>query len=143
MLRRSLFLVTLIGIGFVSSALAHGPRLVVRVDEPFEVRGRLYPPGSLTLRSVAQYNPAMVIDEVRVGTECIGLLMAEKGRGGRPYPHDAVIFERNTRGRLVLVGYVLRSPGNDNSYRYRATSVDVGQELNPDAQDGLSLLGSR
>lgn len=105
-----------------SVAEARGPRLVARLNEPFEVSGRVYPGGSLTLRSVADYNPAASIDEVWVDNECLGLMVASKSPGSRSSSKDSVLFERNTLGRLVLVGYNLRGNGADTAYRYRSTS---------------------
>jgi len=104
-----------------SAAHAHGPRLVVRLNEPFEVNGRTYPGGSLMLRSVADYNPTASIDEVWVDNECLGLWVASKVPGAGLSSHDSVLFERNALGRLVLVGYNLRGNGADTAYRYRSS----------------------
>ena len=111
--------VGLIALVFASTVDAQGPRLVVRLDEPFEVRGQVYPGGSLMLRPVTDFNPSASIDEVWVDNESLGLLVASKTSGTRSSSHDSVLFERNAQGRLVLVGYNLRGNGTGASYRYR------------------------
>ena len=109
----------LIALVSASAVEGHGPRLVVRMDEPFEVNGQVYPGGSLMLRSVTDFNPVASIDEVWVDRECLGLLVASKASGERSSSHDSVLFERNAEGRLVLVGYNLRGSGTNTAYRYR------------------------
>ncbi len=104
---------------FASAVEAHGTRLVVRLDEPFEVQGQVYPGGSLMLRPVTDFNPTASIDEVWVDNECLGLLVASKQSRERSSSHDSVVFERNADGRLVLVGYQLRGNGTSTAYRYR------------------------
>ncbi len=121
-----LVLAGVIALASASPALAVGPRLSVRVSEPFEVAGRIYPAGSLSLRTIVDYNPSTAMDEVWIGNECLGLLLAERSLNGRPSDQDTVTFERNHEGRLVLVGYVLRGDGKDNVYRYRATPTHAG-----------------
>lgn len=124
----------------MSPLLAQGQRLVVHMQEPFEFGGRVHSPGLLTLRYVIQYNPGAVLDEVWVGTECLGLMVAEKTRHA-PSTHDAVIFERNTAGRLVLLGYVLR--GSDNAYLYRTTAGRASLRLDPGVAGDALFLASR
>lgn len=109
-----------IALAVASAAHAHGPRLVVRLNEPFEVNGRSYPGGLLMLRSVAHYNPAASLDEVWVDNECLGLWVASKSPRPKASSHDSVLFERNALGRLVLVGYNLRGSRTDTAYRYRS-----------------------
>src|SRR5262245_35552136 len=124
MLRRARLTGLIVIVGWITlagaaAARADGPRLVVRLHEPFEVNGRTYAGGSLMLRSVADYNPTASIDEVWVDNECLGLMLAFKGQGSQGSSRDSVLFERNARGLLVLVGYNLRGNGSDTAYRYR------------------------
>jgi hypothetical protein len=109
--------VALVVVALTSPVWAHDARLQVRVNEPFEVAGRVYPAGSLTLRSMVDYNPTSSIDEIWVDNRCVGMLMAERSAHGAPAASDSVLFERTGRGRLVLVGYRLR--GNGDGFRYR------------------------
>lgn len=101
---------------------AHGPQLRVRMDEPFEVAGQLFPAGVLTLRSIVAYNPASSIDEIWIGGDCVGALVADKVFDRATVAEDTVLFERGAGGRLTLVGYMLRGEGTENSYRYRPAS---------------------
>lgn len=102
---------------------ADGPRLRVRMEEPFEVAGRVYPAGVLTLRSINAYNPSSSIDEIWIGGSCLGALVADKVFDGTTVSEDTVLFERNAAGRLALVGYMLRGDGVENSYRYRPATI--------------------
>ena len=94
------------------------PKLKIEADEPFVVDGRLYPAGTLSVRRAVRYSPVADIDELRIGTRSIGFAFArhdpaEGNDGGSSH----VIFERNTEGRRVLVGYVLRTGGDNEHYR--------------------------
>jgi hypothetical protein len=81
---------------------AAGSRLVVRVDEPFEVNGRLFPAGELSLREVAAFSPVITLNEVCVENECLGLLLAQERSDASVAPCDEMVFRRDGRGHLVL-----------------------------------------
>jgi len=107
---------------------AAGPRLLADLGEPLVVDGQLYRPGVLSLRSVAEYNPASIFHEVWVGDQCLGLLLAERspadGREGR----DAILFRRDSWGRLVLVGYTLYDGHSIEHYRFLPSDQTVETE---------------
>jgi hypothetical protein len=112
---------TFLGLALVALApasIASGLRLSVDVAEPFEFQGRLYPAGHLTLEPILHYNPTATIDRIWIADECVGMIVADRRRAAHPAPHDSILFQRNERARLELVGYSLR--GSDESFLYRA-----------------------
>lgn len=83
-------------------ALANGRRLVVQMDEPFEVSGQLYAAGELSICEVQAFNPIATLNEVRVDGQSLGILLARSEDTTRVARNDEVIFLRNADGHLVL-----------------------------------------
>ena len=88
-------------------ALAEGRRLVVQMEEPFEVSGQLFAGGELSLCEVRAFSPVATLHEVRINGQSLGILMAQDD--GRPLvaQRDEVIFERSRDGHLVLTSVAL------------------------------------
>lgn len=103
-----------------TSSFAQGPNLVARMTEPFQVGDRTVAPGMLGVRPVSGYHPGGSIDELWIGTEFLGLFVADGTANGSSAKHDAFLFERDAEGRLVLVGYVVHGSRSDTAFRYRA-----------------------
>jgi len=82
--------------------------LTTRVSRPVVVNGQLYPSGLLSVRQIASYSPTSTLNEVWVGEECLGLLLAETRPGAGQAQGDALEFEVDDRGHLVLVGFSYR-----------------------------------
>lgn len=85
-----------------------GHRLVTRVSQPVEINGQLFPAGELAVRQISTYSPTSTLNEVWVGGECLGLLLAETRPGEQPESGDSLVFEQDDRGHLVLVGFAYR-----------------------------------
>jgi hypothetical protein len=90
------------------AAVGADHRLVVRVDQPFEVNGQLYPAGELSVRQIHRVSPTSTLNEICVGTERLGLLLAEERSGQSVDSGNSFNFERTPRGHLVLVGFNYR-----------------------------------
>ena len=90
------------------AAVGADHRLVARVDQPFEVNGQVYPAGELSVRQVHRVSPTSTLNEIRVGTERLGLLLAEERSGQPVHFSNALNFERAPQGHLVLVGFNYR-----------------------------------
>jgi len=138
--KRALTMTLVLGIlpglsGGVSESRAGGPRLTVSVSEPFEFQGRVWPATTLSVMPVATYNPSASLDEIWIGAECLGRMVAHRRPVGSPATQDVVVFERNADQRLVLVGYALR--GTSETYRYRPSPSVAGE-----AGDGRAGIGS-
>jgi hypothetical protein len=101
-------------------SFAQGPRLIARITEPFQVGDRIVKPGTLTVKPVSGYQPGGSIDELWIGTEFLGLFVADGTPNDASAKHDAFLFERDAQGRLVLVGYVVHGSRSDTAFRYRA-----------------------
>ncbi len=88
-------------------AFAEGRRLVVQMEESFEVSGQLYAGGELSLREVRSFSPIASLHEVRVNGRSLGILMARDDGRVLPAQRDAIIFERSRDGHLVLASVAL------------------------------------
>ena len=94
--------------GFLApDAFAEGRRLVVQMQEPFEVSGQLYSAGELSLCEVRAFNPVATLHEVRVDGQSLGILMARADGSLLLAQRDEVIFARNRAGHLVLTSVAL------------------------------------
>jgi len=87
------------------------PRLVARIDEPFEVNGTVFQSGTVSLRQVGAFTPTSTLNEVCVDNDCLGLLLARSTAPAGVADDDALLFERGSGGRLVLVGFDYRGHG--------------------------------
>ena len=79
-----------------------GQALSVRVAEPFEVDGRFFDSGTLTLREVAAYSPVATLTEICVEGDCLGVFLAETVEGSTVADSNQVVFGRAADGHLVL-----------------------------------------
>jgi hypothetical protein len=104
---------------FAPSGVADERRVVVRVDEPFEMNGRTYPAGEVTLKAVRAYNPSSLLSEVWVGRECLGVFPASRISQDAPAVGDSVTFKRAADGHLMLVGFASADSGGPGEYRFR------------------------
>ncbi len=88
-------------------AFAEGRRLVVQMEEPFEVSGQLYAGGELSLCEVRAFSPVATLHEVRIDGQSLGVLVARDDGGPLVAQRDEVIFERSRAGHLVLTSVAL------------------------------------
>ena len=88
-------------------ALAEGRRLVVQMEEPFEVSGQLYAGGELSLCEVRAFSPVATLHEVRINGRSLGILIARDDGHPLVAQRDEVIFERSRAGHLVLTSVAL------------------------------------
>ena len=112
-------------IGLLAVALATveagEPRLVIDVEEPFLLQGRVCPAGTVSIRFVSRYNPTSTLHEVRVGGEPLGVFRAKHVVSEDRDAEDTVRFERNRHGTLVLLGYTLRRGGSTEAFSFAAS----------------------
>lgn len=101
-----LALAALVGL-LAPETLADGRRLVVQMDEPFEVGGQLYASGELSVCEVRAFNPIATLNEVRVDGQSLGVLLARKADTQRVSRYDEIIFTRSPDGHLVLMSVAL------------------------------------
>ena len=112
-----------------ASAWAEGPRLVAEVEESFEVNGKLYGPGKLTVRRVSNLNPSATLTEVWVDRECLGLFVASEIDESTEPDTGAFFFDRRTDGRLEFVGFAVRQGGDRHFRRFTVRSYGVAARL--------------
>lgn len=137
----SLVLATVI---FAPSAKADELRLAIRVNEAFEVNGQLYDAGKLSLRQTGDYNPSATINEIWVGNQCLGILLAQQVESDVISDSDSFLFDRNAKGTLVLVGVTFRGQRARELYQYSVTQD--GRWMRPGDQPSPvtgTLLASR
>ena len=105
-IRKELWLVVLALVLLVAvtapSVHAADHKLTVKMSEPFQVGGVLYPAEVLSLHEVRQYSPVATFHEVRIDGQSLGLLMARVGQSPTPARRDSLIFGRSSSGHLVL-----------------------------------------
>ena len=115
-------------IGSTPPAFASGDRLVVNVPEPFQVSGRMFPAGPVTLRHLGDYTPSTAIDRLNVANGCIGMMLAERETDE---PGDllapSLVFERDAAGHLVLVGYTTGDTPDGRLYLFRAPGTSASR----------------
>jgi len=110
-------------------SLAEARRLVVRVDEPFQIGDDVYPPGRVVVQSVRPYTPTILLSEIWVGGRCLGLFRATKLPAEEVEPLDTLTFERSAAGRLALVGFSVAGHPQHGSYRLEPASGTELKEL--------------
>jgi hypothetical protein len=115
-------------------ALADGERLVVNVPEAFEIDGRVFPSGNLSLTQVREFTPGTMLHKISVGKDSLGLMMAHRRSIESHVPADALVFQRNARGNLELLGYVLEGHVGGEIYVYvtsgaRVQDIEGGQAV--------------
>ena len=121
-----------------SPAQAAGNRLVTQVDRPVEINGELYPAGELSIREVDALSPTETLNEVCAAGECLGLLRAQSEPGGTPSSGDAVVFEPDERGHLVLVGFSYRGQSAREFACPRTASGAARTESGPPVAPGAA-----
>jgi hypothetical protein len=90
----------------LTPTLAGTDRFVAKIGEPFEIDHQVYPAGTLTIKTVRDYTPGSTLNEVWVGKECLGVMLAKQDRSsGAVSERDSVEFRRSSAGHLVLVGF--------------------------------------
>jgi len=119
---------------------AAGPRLVVQVDEPFEVNGQLYSAGQLSLRELSEYSPVSTLNEIRVDGRSLGMVLARDEANPTKATRDFLIFERSRRGHLVLASIALK--GHPVRRLYRLGEGDMAGTWQAVSQPGPTLLAS-
>jgi hypothetical protein len=102
---------------FAPPVPAAGHRLVVQMDEPFEVNGQLFKAGQLTLREIREYSPVATLHEIRVDGRSPGVVLARDQATRGIATRDEVIFDRSERGHLVLASVALQGHPVRRLYR--------------------------
>jgi hypothetical protein len=107
-------------LGSSPPAVASGDRLFVNVPEPFEVSGQVFPAGEVAVEHVGESSPATTVDQVRIGTDYVGVLIADRSRAAdRGLLSSSLVFERSESGHLVLVGFTTGDAPAGRLYLYR------------------------
>jgi hypothetical protein len=109
-------------------ALASGERIAVRIDEPFEINGKLYSPGQLSVRVLREYTPTRTLNELWVDNERVGMMLATRESTELSEVEDSIVFERPAGRHLVLVGHTLAGQDPAGLYRY-ATAERKGRSV--------------
>lgn len=102
---------------FAPPVPAAGQRLVVRIDEPFEIDGQLFEAGRLSLRELREYSPVATLHEVRVDGRSLGFMLARDQTDRGVATRDEVIFDRSESGHLVLASVALQGHPVRRLYR--------------------------
>ena len=120
------------------------PRASAWLDESFEINGRLYEAGLLSVRELGRYNPSSTLMEISVNRTSVGVLLASSSNSADPTEgSSALLFNRSSQGHLTLVGFTDLHGDRLEFYTFRVDS-DGGHWLPPaDAGTSETLLASR
>jgi hypothetical protein len=96
-----------------------GECVTVRVDAPFRLpNGLLYPAGALTLCDMSTFSPVSELHKILVNGSSIGLFLGRNRRAEiQSIGFPEVVFERDGKGNLELVGYSVQSAGTKIAYQ--------------------------
>lgn len=122
--------------------LVAGDRGVFKIDERFEVNGRIFPASTLVVRAVTDYTPVATLNEIQVGAENLGMLLAYEVTG-EPASDDLLVFRRAADGHLVLEAVAMRGEPMREFYSFRTLSHG-GRWFAPgdgEGRDGEALVG--
>lgn len=103
-------------------AEAGGSRLTANIKEPFEINGTLYPAGSLSVKQIGDYTPTSSFNEIWVGDECLGLVLAANTPALAEEDGDSLFFQRAPLGHLVLTGFAFHGQRAQDLSQIRAGS---------------------
>jgi len=103
-----MFLAALTLIVLLAPSVEAGDRVVFRVNESFEVNGQIYPSGRVVLRAITSYTPVTTLNEIRVGRDSLGVLVAHQDSSEPAATSDELIFRRAAEGHLVLEALAVR-----------------------------------
>jgi len=116
-------------------------RIRAQIDEPFEINGRLFPAGEISVQQVSVYNPTLSLSKVCVEGECLGLMPARISPAEAVNDDHALFFERDADGHLVLVGYAYRGGSEiQRLYEFRVEDRALILSRVPDSSPGLTFL---
>ena len=115
---------------FAPSGVADERRVVVSINEPFEINGQLYPAGEVTVKNVRTYNPSSLLSEIWVGRECLGVFRASRISADAPTANHTVTFKRTAAGHLALVGFASGESSDQGVYRFRLQARMIDPERN-------------
>jgi hypothetical protein len=110
--------ILILGFVTVGPAVA-GNRFSARVDEPFELNGKLYPAGTIVVDPLRDYTPTSALAEVWIGADFVGLLRADRVPSSPARDRASLTFERDLEGTLVLVGYASSAHGVHGEFRFQ------------------------
>ena len=122
--RLALIVATLAALAALTAPVveAGGSRLSANIKEPFEINGTLYPASSLSVRHISDYTPTSSFNEIWVGNECLGMVLAANTAVARAEGDDLLFFQRAPLGHLVLTGFAFHGQRAQDLSQIRAGS---------------------
>jgi hypothetical protein len=93
---------TAVVVCFTPDASAESDRLVAHVAEAYEVNGKVFPAGELSLKAIRDVSPVATLNEIRVNGQSVGMLLAQQVKGEATEHYDGLVFRRAAEGHLVL-----------------------------------------
>jgi hypothetical protein len=126
------------GLLLIASTLAAAPtfagdsQLRFDVREPFEIGGRAFASGLITIHRITSFTPTTTILEVWVDGHCLGMINARNVAAEIPAARNEAIFRRAISGRLVMVGYRAAGASSGGTFRFlEPTPSNVGAPASP------------
>lgn len=120
-------------------AASAADRVTARINEPIEFNGETYPAGTVQISEIQDYSPGATLNEIRVGGEWVGMVIARTVEGAPEADRASLVFTRNAAGTLVLEGMAMRNQPERRFMGFR--SVDgQGEWYMPRQPAGTSLV---
>jgi len=122
--RLALIVATLAALAALCAPVAEagGSRLSANIKEPFEINGTLYPAGSLSVRQIGDFTPTSTFNEIWVGGECLGMVIAADASASGQEGTDSLFFQRAPLGHLVFTGFAFHGQRAQDLNQIRAGS---------------------
>jgi hypothetical protein len=124
--RLALIVATLAALAALSAPAveAGNIRLTANIAEPFEINGTLYSASALTVRQLGDYTPTSTFNEIWVGDECLGMVLAADTTAHGEEVAGSLFFQRAPLGHLVLTGFAFRGQRAQNMSQIGAGASD-------------------
>ena len=118
------------GVPFTHAAAAQAC-VSARVGSPFRLPdGVLHPAGTLTVCQARTFTPTSELHLISVDRRPMGMFLSRHGRGeGVGSSHPEIVFRRDGRGNLDLLGYTMPTRGRSIVHRFTLPSMGVADRL--------------
>jgi hypothetical protein len=124
---------------------AGGERLQVHLDQPFQIGEQRFSSGTITVKTIREYNPSTTLHELWVDGDCLGMMMSRRNDRLRyEAVRDVLHFHRGEAGQLVLVGFATRNTQPASLYHYgRVRQTARGDVARTESEPILIAASSR
>jgi hypothetical protein len=130
LLTTTVIVLSFCGVPFTHAAAA-GACVSARIGSPFRLPdGALHQAGTLTVCQARTLSPVAELHVISVDRRPMGVFVSRRSRGeGMGSARPEIVFRRDARGQLDLLGYTTPSRGRSLVHRFTLPSVGVARTL--------------